>query len=1355
MFDKNLDNFLNDKITDFSEIGKEAWRKDITEGKNLDNLAWISLQLSSPEKIRALSHGKVLISETINYRTQRPERGGLFCEQIFGPNKNYECACGKYKRIRYKGIVCERCWVEVTKSTVRRERMAHIDLYAPVAHVWYLKSVPGRIWLLLDLPVKKLEQVIYFASYIITDVHEDKLEEAMRDLDDRFKVSKAEMQKEVQKEMNELKLKKESKEIKKKEFNDTEALLLKKIDDLTEEFENLRDLLKTIRVGEVIWELDYRLIDEKFPHVFEGGTWAENIQKLLERIDLHKFIEERQYELKTSTAAKHKKILQKIKLASNLLKSGQRPERFILTALPIIPPDLRPMIQLDGWRFASSDLNDLYRRVINRNNRLKKLIELWAPDVILKNEKRMLQESVDMLITGETRTNRSGFVTANKRALKSLTEVLKGKQGRFRQNLLGKRVDYSGRSVIVVWPSLNMDECWLPKSMALTLFKPFIIGKLIEDWIVYNVKHAEKFIEEWSKDVWDALDEVIEGKYVLLNRAPTLHKLSIQAFKPILIEGKAIQLHPLTCTAFNADFDGDQMAVHLPITDAAQREAREMMVSSKNLLAPASWDPIVTPSQDMILGCYYVTVVDPKAKWTGQIFSSLIDLEQAYDAWAVDIRALVKVRINWEIIETTYGRLLFNEIVPKELWYVNEKLTKWALKNILSRSFDELWPEITAKLVNDIKDFGYNNATISGLSICLSDMIIPDNKTNLLSEAEEKVKFIQKHLWTWFMTEKEKYNQSIKVRAEVKKVIEWEMKELFEPSNHIYNFIDSWARWNWWNITQLCWMKWLVASPSWDTIELPIKSTLKEWFSTLEYFIATHGWRKGKSDTALKTAQSGYLTRRLVDSSQNIIVKEEDCKTVHYKEVSRDDTSWNFSESFEDRIFSKTIAVDVKVWNEVLLEEGTIIDKDVLKILNKNNIDKVSIRSVLTCESEWGVCKKCYGLDLWANQEIKIWAPIWVVAAQSIWEPGTQLTMRTFHSGWVAKEGWDMTQGLARVEELFEARIPKHSAIISHLDWTVSLTETDKNLIIKVTADALTQDEYYYEDDFKIMVKVWQEVTPKKVLAKSTTDKSKVVSTVTWVVKKIEDWVIIVADEVPRTNEYSLDLWSHTVVRDGDKVKCGDKITNWPINIADLMNVAWVLRAQQYIVEEVKSIYASQWQTVNSKHIELIVRQMFSKVRITNKWDSEMYPGDIVDIIKFKSNNEKLLAEGKKVAIWERLLLWITKISLYTDSWLSAASFQETVRVLVEWSVSGKIDKLEELKENVIIGRLIPAWEQYVKLQNKKNNFNSDEYFDWTEDDDKTPDFNIEEINDVEWKLDFHEEWIDIELKDDEIDDDF
>ncbi len=1339
MFDKQFDNFLNDRITDFSEIWKGVGKNDITKGKNLDNLAGITVGLTSPEKIRGLSHGKVLISETINYRTQRPERGGLFCEQIFGPRKNYECACGKYKRIRYKWVVCERCGVEVTKANVRRERMAHIDLYAPVAHIWYLKSVPSRIGLFLDLPVKKLEQIVYFASYIITDVYEDKQEEALRVLEETFKASKTQMQKEAQREINELKLQKEAKKLSAKKYDIAEAEILSRIDALTQEFEELRDNLKGLAVGVVVWELEYRILSEKFPHVFKGGTGAEYLKILLERIDLLAFIDDNQKELKTATQAKTKKILQKIKLASNLLKSGQRPEWFILEVLPIIPPDLRPMIQLDGGRFASSDLNDLYRRVINRNNRLKKLIELGAPDVILKNEKRMLQESVDMLITGESRNNRSGYVTANKKKLKSLTEVLKGKQGRFRQNLLGKRVDYSARSVIVVWPNLPIDHCGLPKKMALILFKPFIIAKLIEDGVVYNVKHAEKFIEGNSKEVWDALDEVIEGKYVLLNRAPTLHRLSIQAFKPVLVEWKAIQLHPLTCTAFNADFDGDQMAVHLPLTPKAQEEARNLMVTSRNLLAPASGEPIVTPSQDMILGSYYISSLRENAKGAGKVFASIDDAAHAYEVGELSVHAPVKIRVQWKVIETSYGRTLFNEIVPEELGYINETLKKGVLKRILSESFELLGAKQTALFVDRIKDFGYKYATLSGLSIAESDMVLPENKQKLLDEASEKVKFIQKKHWNGFMTAEEKFQQSIVIWAEVKKVIESEMKGLYGNENHIFNFIDSGARGNWWNLTQLAGMKGLVASTTGKTIELPIKSTLKEWFSSLEYFSATHGWRKGKSDTALKTAQSGYLTRRLVDSAQNIIVREEDCWTVHHKVVTREDPKSGFEEKFEDRISSHTLARDVKdSKGNIIIPEGTVIDTQALEIIEKHQVQEVAIRSVLVCETEWGVCQKCYGLDLAANSGVEIGAPIGVIAAQSIGEPGTQLTMRTFHSGWVAKEGGDMTQGLARVEELFEARNPKFIAEISDIAGTVEVEHAENQLIVSVTAHNLEEEEYYFAQECEIAVKEGQTVKPKQIIARNKAEKSRITSIFGGEVKKVAPGMIVIKDVEKRRYDYQFDLWTTVLVSSWDEVKLAQKLTEGNLSIAKLMQVWGVLAAQKYIVDEIKSIYASQGQTVNSKHIELIVRQMFSRIRVLDKWDTDFFPGDIVDIIAFKKENDALIAQGKNPGIGERLLLGITKISLYTESWLSAASFQETVRVLVESSVSGKVDKLKELKENVIIGRLIPAGDQYKRVHGHIPAEVESDYFDVGEDDVDVSEFHMQEVvADVKHESDF------------------
>lgn len=1306
--DKNFENFLNDKITDYSQISKYAGKVDITQWKNLDNLAWISIWIASKEQVRALSYWEVLISETINYRTQRPERGWLFCEQIFWPRKNYECACGKYKRIRYKWVVCERCWVEVTTSQVRRQRAGHIELAAPIAHIWYLKSVPSRIGLLLDISVKKLEQVIYFASYIITDVFEDKKQDALRDLEWLYKSSKVELQKKAQQTVNDAKLKVEAKQMSKKDFQALENEASREIDNLDAEYNKLKTLLKELKESTVIWELDYRILYDKFPHVFKWGTWAEHIRVLLERIDLKNFISENQLELKSSPKSKQKKILQKLKLASNLFKSGQRPEFFILEAIQILPPDLRPMIQLDGWRYASSDLNDLYRRVINRNNRLRKLSELGAPEVILKNEKRMLQEAVDMLLNWDIRTNRPGFTNASKKKLKSLAEILKGKQWRFRQNLLGKRVDYSGRSVIVVWPTLWMNECWLPKIMALTLFKPFVIGKLIEKEIAYNVKHAEKVIEEKWKEVWDSLDEVIEGKHVLLNRAPTLHRLWIQAFRPILIEWKAIQLHPLCCSAFNADFDWDQMAVHLPLTQEAQKEAEEIMVTSKNMLNPSNWEPIVTPSQDMLLWAYYLT----KMVWDEAInsFISIDDTACAYEAKAITLHTPINVRINWEITKTTYGRLLFNQIVPEELWFINETLSKWMVKKILAKSFDIFWSEETAFFSDRIKNIWFKYATLSWLSISKDDMHIPTNKEELITEWEEKIKWIQKKFWNWFLTEKERYEQSVKVWTDTKNVIEKAMPQYFSDKNHIHHMIASWARWNWWNVTQLSWMKWLVASPTGKIIELPIKANYKEWLSVLEYFINTHSWRKGKADTALKTAQSGYLTRRLVDAAQNIMVREPDCWTVAYEEVNRNANKTAFKESFEDKVYGKYLAKDVLVWKEVIATAETLIDKDLLKVFKDKWVDSVSIRSILTCETEWWVCQKCYWVDLGYNKIVEIGTPIWIIAAQSIWEPGTQLTMRTFHSGWVAKEWWDITQGLTRVEELFEARAPKYEAAIAPFNGTVkSIKTAEKEINITFVANSLESKEYYIPDStYKVLVKKWDKVEEKQVLAKSADGKNKITSVLSWKVDKLDENMIVVKDIDFQSFTFAVEFGKNILVKEWDVVSIWDKITEWHINIQKLMDLAGPLKTQTYIVNDIKEIYTSQWQTVNSKHIELIVRQMFSKIKITNAWDSSFFPWDITDIIKFKKENDTLAKTWWKQAIWSQLLLWLTKISLFTDSWLSAASFQETVRVLVEASVSRKIDSLNWLKENVIIGRLIPALKYYNNNKNVGNFYQDD-----------------------------------------------
>lgn len=1322
---KDLENFLNDKITDYSQIGKHAGKKDITAGKSLDNLAAISIGLASKENVQALSYGEVLISETINYRTQRPERGGLFCEQIFGPRKNFECACGKYKRIRYKWVICERCGVEVTTSQVRRQRTGHIDLAAPVAHIWYLKSVPSRIGLLLDISVKKLEQVIYFASYIITDVYEEKREEAMKELDLAYKNQKVVTQREIQETLNKLTLDVEEKKISKKEFRELEASTMAQLDALDTEFLKLRDLIKWLEQWVVIGELDYRILYDKFPQVFRGGTWAEHIQALLSRIDLRDFIQLHQEKLKSSPKSQQKKILQKLKLASSLFKSGQRPESFILTALQILPPDLRPMIQLDGGRYASSDLNDLYRRVINRNNRLRKLTELGAPEVILKNEKRMLQESVDTLLSWDVRSNRPGFTSASKKKLKSLSDVLKGKQWRFRQNLLGKRVDYSGRSVIVAGPQLEMNQCGLPKLMALTLFKPFVIGELIEKEMAYNVKHAEKIIEERTKEVWDALDTVIDGKYVLLNRAPTLHRLGIQAFRPILIDGKAIQLHPLCCTAFNADFDGDQMAVHLPLTIEAQNEASSLMVTSKNMLNPSNGEPIVAPSQDMILGCYYLTQIDSgEAVHT---FASGDDAMHAYENSIITLHTPIRLRIKGEIVSTTYGRYLFNEIVPEELGYVNETIGKSAAKKLLSRSFEMLGSESTAYLADDIKAMGFKYATLSGLTISKDDMIIPGEKFDYVKTGEEKIKEIQKAYWNGYLTENERYLQSLNVWHTTKKKIEQEMKKNFLPSNPIYALVDSWARWSWGNVTQLCGMKGIVVSPTGKEIELPIKSSLKEGFSTLEYFIATHGGRKGKSDTALKTAQSWYLTRRLVDAAQNIMIREHDCGTLYSETISREEKQTLFWDSFENRLYGKFTAKDLlDDTGNVFVPAGTLLTKQLVQTIIKTDISSVSVRSVLTCETEGGVCQKCYGMDLASSDLVVTGTPVGIIAAQSIGEPGTQLTMRTFHSGWVAQSGWDITAGLSRVEELLEARTPKYIAVIAPFRARIDNIETEwSETTLSLIAEELSLREYYIIDETMVVsVKKWDTVEEKQIIAKSKETKQKLSALRAGRVTKITDTTITIEDLEPETASFAVPAGYNIQVKKGDTVDRGERLTEGHINVHDLMEIAWPLQTQRYIISDIKQIYSSQGQTVNAKHVELIVRQMFSKVKITNAGDSSFFPSDIVDVIAYEKENRELAKNGQKEAIGIRLLLGLTKISLFTESWLSAASFQETVRVLVDASTSRKIDRLDGLKENVIIGRLIPT------LQYFENNRDVGEYFShkWHDDAERYVDNDMFEI---------------------------
>lgn len=1267
-----------------------------TQTQHKDRFNAITLSIASPEEILSWSHGEVKKPETINYRTQKPERDGLFCEKIFGPTKNYECYCGKYKRIRYKGVICEKCGVEVTRSSVRRERMGHIKLAVPVTHIWFLRSTPSRIGLLLDLPIKTLEQVVYFAAYIVSEVDDAARQEALAQLQQEFKDLKKQIQDEFkQKSLDAEKI--EDEKMRKKEIQGLEQEYGRKVEDLDFQNSETKDGLEKLEVGAVYSEIAYRNMAMKFGHIFKAGTGAETIREIVGNMDLEKLIADLTEELKKTSGQKHKKIVKRIKLAGSLMNAGIKPEWFIVSALPVIPPDLRPMVQLDGGRFAASDLNDLYRRVINRNNRLKRLMSIGAPEVICRNEKRMLQEAVDTLLNNSARAGRTVFNSGDKRKLRSLSDMLKGKQGRFRQNLLGKRVDYSGRSVIVIGPKLKLHQCGLPKTMALELFKPFIIGRLIRDGYAHNIKNAEKLIQASKREVWDILEEVTKEHYVLLNRAPTLHRLGIQAFQPTLIEGKAIQVHPLVCAAFNADFDGDQMAIHVPLSKGAKSEADRLMLSKRNLLKPSAGEPIITPTQDMVLGCYYLTKIAPGAKGEGMKFTNVEEAVFAYQSGHVNIQAPIGCRYNDEFIEeTTIGRLIFNNFIPDGLPYYNYNVGKKQLSAIVAECFEKLGEEPTAILADNLKDIGFRFATKSGLSIGQDDMVVPQEKHKVIDESSEVVKQINNHYWKGLMTDEERYQHTIQVWSKAKSEITQSMVKSIDDQNAIFYMIDSGARGNWGQITQLCGTKGLVANPAGRTIELPITSNLKEGFTVLEYFIATHGGRKGKSDTALKTAEAGYLTRRLVDSCQDIVIRQYDCGSDTPHIITREESE-EIGEKFETRIYGRTLAEDLKdKKGKKVASKGEIIEKDTIIAIQEREIDEVAVRSVVTCHTEGGICVKCYGKDLGTNDEVEIGTAVGIIAAQSIGEPGTQLTMRTFHMGGVA-EGSDITQGLTRVEELFEARTPKSPAVISEINGKVKVKQKGKVTEIVVTSHEPLEFDYFAHGEMEILVKVGDEVKPKQALAKGETNKSSIKAAEDGKVVNIEDNKITIRTHEKVERVYPVPIGRTVKIKSGDEVEKGQALTTGHLDLRKLMDLTDSYVAQNYIVNEVQSIYASQGQSINDKHIEIIAKQMLSKVRINDAGDSDFLPGQVVDIIRYNTVNAELKKEKKTPASGERLLLGLTRVALNTDSWLSAASFQETIRVLVEASTTKRIDNLEGLKENVIIGKLIPAGETYQK----------------------------------------------------------
>jgi DNA-directed RNA polymerase subunit beta' len=1241
----------------------------ISETKN-DNFKAIKLSIASPKQILDWSHGEVIKPETINYRTLKPEKDGLFCEKTFGPAKDWECYCGKYKRIRYKGVVCDRCGVEVTRSIVRRERMGHIKLAVPVTHIWFLRGVPSSIGLTLNMSARDLEKVVYFANYIILSVDEEAKTASKKQIDEEFKSRKAEI-----------------------EATEKDAEIREKqIDELEHYRSTARDELNQIGRLEIISESKYRDFSLKYGEVFTASIGAEALKTLLEGINLEELVTSLRTEVETAQGVKRKKSIKRLKLIEGFVNAGIRPEWMITTILPVIPPDLRPMVQLDGGRFATSDLNDLYRRVINRNIRLKKLLDMDAPEVICRNEKRMLQEAVDALIDNSARRDKNVSMAVSRKKLRSLADMLKGKQGRFRQNLLGKRVDYSGRSVIVVGPELKLDQCGLPKMMALELFKPFVISRLILDGVAHNVKSASRMIERSRNEVWDALDSVITGKYVLLNRAPTLHRLGIQAFRPVLIEGKAIQIHPLVCSAFNADFDGDQMAVHVPLSVQSQKEAAEIMLSTKNLLKPAAGEPVVKPSQDIVLGSYWMTLEEddqPNIK----TYSTANEAIYAYNLGEIGVRSKLKVRLEGEIVDTTVGRLIYNEILPKGYPYINEPLTSKKLTAIIENIFRNYGQEETVVFVDKMKTLGFEFSTLSGISMSMDDFNIPDNKEAVLTKYGDKEDHVFAQYNGGLITEDEKYAKVLEIWMEARDEIMKEMEKQMDPKSSAAVMMNSGARGNLSQMAQMAGMKGLVVNASGRTIEFPIKSNYKEGLSSLEYFSSTHGARKGLSDTALKTSDSGYLTRRLVDVAQEVVVGENDCGTKKGTVITKSESK-KIGEDFDARVISRVLAkevVDPKT-GEIILKKGNLIDLDDFAKIEVAGIEEVTIRSALTCESVWGVCQKCYGADLARGGLIALGEAVGIIAAQSIGEPGTQLTMRTFHAGGIA--GVDITQGLPRVEELFEARQPKGQAILADISGTIRVESAHGKHKIDIVSDVLSEDVYDVTA-LKLVAKHNQTVEAKDVLATKEDGKKPLKAKNSGTVKIKDGKLSVVRDA--EVKSYTVLSQVGLYVKKGDTVEVGTQITEGSWNLQDALRLLGENAVERYIMTEVQQTYASQGQSINDKHIEVIIRQMFSRCRIDESGDTPFIAGEIVSRAALQKANNKVKKAKGNLAEFVNLLLSITKVSITTDSFLSAASFQETSRVLIGAAVAGKVDELRGLKENVIIGKLIPAGTGYVQ----------------------------------------------------------
>ncbi len=1382
----------------------------------------IRISLASPEQVRSWSYGEVTKPETINYRTLKPEKDGLFCEKIFGPTKDFECYCGKYKRVRYKGIVCDKCGVEVTRSKVRRERMGHIELASPVAHIWFVKGTPSRIGLLLDISPRSLERVLYFAQFIVAAVDEDVRKAALEDLkremdavvgeneaehlqkiadieakaaeaigaleaqrearlaatdaetdrqiealrekaaaleadvarltgknatkklalDDAFVLAarrepvpadaQARLQTEVDGRLAALENSRAEKrqaaaaaleeeiararatatahmEPVRRKINEEREAARAAFEEKAEEIEGLKDPIRHDQCT-LLPEATLRELNEKYPGLVKAGMGAEAVVEILERVELDRLAVKLRAEIQNFSGQRRKKATKRLRVVEALRKSGNKPAWMVLGILPVLPPDLRPMVQLDGGRFATSDLNDLYRRVINRNNRLKRLLELGAPEIIIRNEKRMLQEAVDSLIDNGRRGR--AVSTAGNHKLKSLSDMLKGKQGRFRQNLLGKRVDYSGRSVIVVGPELKLHQCGLPKRMALELFKPFVMHGLVARGLAHNIKSAKRIVERARPEVWDILDEIIKDRPVLLNRAPTLHRLGIQAFEPVLIDGSAIQIHPLVCTAFNADFDGDQMAVHVPLSRASVAEARQIMLSSQNLLYPSNGEPVVAPTLDIVLGCYYLTDMKPGGKGGFDagppprgIYSSFDEARLAYNSGHLDLRAPIRVRdekTGGALIETTVGRAIFNEVVPPELGFRNHLMDKKSIKELVSECCQRLDNSATAEMVDRMKNVGFQFATKSGISIAMNDLRVPEEKEQLLAEADAQITEIEEQFNLGLITEEERYAQAVAIWRETTDKVQRIIQQRLEEYGGVYIMAVSGAKGNISQISQMAGMRGLMSDPAGRIIDLPIRSSFREGLTVLEYFISTHGARKGLADTALRTADSGYLTRRLIDVAQDVIIVEDDCGSTAGIWVGEPSEKGLF-ESLGERIVGRWTAADAAdpKTGEIIVERGNEITEEIAQRLIDAGIDKVYVRSPLTCQTKRGLCAMDYGRDLSRGKFVTHGEAVGIIGAQSIGEPGTQLTMRTFHTGGVA--GLDITSGLPRVEELFEARVPKGAATLAEIDGTAEVIRDGDRRTLRITSAEMYRDDYPLAKGTKVLVKDGQEIEQGAVIArlkKTATDgaegeqaivpSSEIVARTSGQVSVTKARISILFEERDH-RDYPIPAAARLRVHDGDYIHAGQPLTEGPLNPQDILRVQGPEAVQIYLVEEVQKVYRSQGVTINDKHIEVIVRQMLRRVRVDSPGDSKLLPGELVDRFRFETENARVLAEGGEPATAQPVLLGVTKASLYSESFLAAASFQETTRVLTEAAINGQVDRLLGLKENVIIGKLIPA----------------------------------------------------------------